>query len=498
MDTGAGVITGNGSGLSSIAVANVSGLGNIATLNIDGSSSNVLYGNGVFAAGGGGSGSAISNGNSNVNIATANGNVTVAASGNAIITVTGTGVNIAGTLDTGAGVITGNGSGLSSIAVANVSGLGNIATLNIDGSSSNVLYGNGVFAAGGGGGGGGASIANGTSNVDIASINGNVTVGVGGVANIAIFSTTSMNVAANANITGNLVVQGVSVLVGSGTGGNISGANAITSNSYTANGNVSGNSDVATVTGPLGIRAISSTYTENQAASLVANSAIHAFDQPTLASSNGVTFTNAATFYIGNAPVAGTNATITNPYSLMVVGNSRFFGNIIGTVANGNSNVYIATANGNVTIAAVGNTTLTITGTGANLFGTANISGAAWIGGNLRVNSATGLGYTSSVTGTVAQITSRNTAVTLSNISGAITLFSSTTTANTFNLFTVTNTTVAAADVIIINQQSGTAGSYILNVANVAAGSFAIQVFNAVAVTGAESPIISFAVLKLA
>ena len=42
---------------------------------------------------------------------------------------------------------------------------------------------------------------------------------------------------------------------------------------------------------------------------------------------------------------------------------------------NGNSNVYIATANGNVTIAAVGNTTLTVTGIGANITGYANVSG---------------------------------------------------------------------------------------------------------------------------
>ena len=48
----------------------------------------------------------------------------------------------------------GSGNNISNIQVANVTGLGNIATLNIDGSSSNVLYGNGVFAAGGGGGSG--------------------------------------------------------------------------------------------------------------------------------------------------------------------------------------------------------------------------------------------------------------------------------------------------------------------------------------------------------
>jgi hypothetical protein len=51
----------------------------------------------------------------------------------------------------GALYLKGDGSNISNIAVANISGLGNIATANLDGSNSNVLYGNGVFAAVAGG-----------------------------------------------------------------------------------------------------------------------------------------------------------------------------------------------------------------------------------------------------------------------------------------------------------------------------------------------------------
>jgi len=51
-------------------------------------------------------------------------------------------------------------------------------------------------------------------------------------------------------------------------------------------------------------------------------------------------------------------------------------------ISNGNSNVSIATANGNVTIAAVGNTTMTVTGTGANVTGTLSASGNI-TGGNI-------------------------------------------------------------------------------------------------------------------
>lgn len=43
----------------------------------------------------------------------------------------------------------------NSVAVSNVSGIGNIAVINLDGNSSNVLYGNGIFAAVTGGGGNG-------------------------------------------------------------------------------------------------------------------------------------------------------------------------------------------------------------------------------------------------------------------------------------------------------------------------------------------------------
>jgi hypothetical protein len=70
----------------------------------------------------------LANGNSNLSIPTANGNVNISAVGNTTLVVTGTGVNVAGTLNTGSGVITGNGSGLSAIAGANVTGAVSSAT----------------------------------------------------------------------------------------------------------------------------------------------------------------------------------------------------------------------------------------------------------------------------------------------------------------------------------------------------------------------------------
>ena len=55
--------------------------------------------------------------------------------------------------------------------------------------------------------------------------------------------------------------------------------------------------------------------------------------------------------------------------------------NFVGVFANGNSNISIPAANGNVNISAIGNANvLVITGTGANITGTANVTGNANVG----------------------------------------------------------------------------------------------------------------------
>ena len=151
----------------SVAVGNVSGIGNIATVNLDGNASHALQGNGVFgpyAA------------NASLLTGTTLNSGVVQSSLTSVGTLTGLSVNgniTAANISANTGIFTGNGSGLSaiaganvsgtvananyavnanvantanSVAVANVSGIGNIATVNLDGSSSNVLFGNGIFA----------------------------------------------------------------------------------------------------------------------------------------------------------------------------------------------------------------------------------------------------------------------------------------------------------------------------------------------------------------
>jgi len=91
------------------------------------------------------------------------------------------------------------------VAVANVTGIGNIATINKDGNSSNVLYGNGVFAAATGGGNG----TYGDSNVvtllsaygsNTISTTGNITAGnfIGnGAGTPTLSSSTNLDLSAN-------------------------------------------------------------------------------------------------------------------------------------------------------------------------------------------------------------------------------------------------------------------------------------------------------------
>ncbi len=60
--------------------------------------------------------------------------------------------------------------------------------------------------------------------------------------------------------------------------------------------------------------------------------------------------------------------------SLAVTGNATA-ANFVGALANGTSNVTIPAANGNVNLVAAGNTTLVVTGTGANVTGTLTVTG---------------------------------------------------------------------------------------------------------------------------
>lgn len=124
------------------------------------------------------------------------------------------------------------------------------------------------------------------------------------------------------------------------------------------------------------------------------------------------------------------------------------------------------------------------------IFTTGGITSSA----NIRTNNpGAGIGYSTGAGGTVTQITSRTTGVTLNTSSGAITMFSAAGSATAAS-FTVTNSSVTATDTIDLVQKSGT-NLYVFVVTAVAAGSFVITFFTTGG-TATDAPVISFNLIK--
>ena len=116
--------------------------------------------------------------------------------------------------------------------------------------------------------------------------------------------------------------------------------------------------------------------------------------------------------------------------------------------------------------------------------------------GNQVISSTGKHGYATGSGGTVTQITSKATGVTLSKSTGQITLDGAALAASTTVSFTLTNTVIEAGDILIMNHISGgTAGSYLLN-AQSAAGSASINVRNISLGSLSEAIVIAFAVIK--
>lgn len=106
------------------------------------------------------------------------------------------------------------------------------------------------------------------------------------------------------------------------------------------------------VAGP-GLQVVAGTYTDTSSSGTVTNVVGNSIAQPTFAASSSTTYTNAATWYIANAPTNGTNVTITNPYAVWVDnGNTRLDGKLI--VGGGSAPIAQFTIAGNVSSPAWG------------------------------------------------------------------------------------------------------------------------------------------------
>jgi len=397
--------------LTSLTVSNTGSTGNITADNANLGNlvvANYFQGNGSLLTGITASSASISTG-TNSNVKTTATNVTISANNVAnVVTVTETGVTINSNV-----ILTGTNS--------NITGANVISANTIGTSGTTVFYGNGYNLTGidtltVAGADAANYISNGTSNINTPVTNGNITVGIGGTSNTVVFTSTGVNVAGY--ITSNSNITGV-ILFG---------------NSQTVSGTASGNANVSTVTGSLGLRAIASTYTDNVAAasSTIANAAAHAIGIPTIAASNtSVTYSNLSTLYIAGAPTRGTNVTTTgNLYALHVAnGNSYFGGNV--TVANiiGNGQALTGMNGANVTgtvasaTYAANTTNIAITTQTTGTFYPIFVSGSS--AGNYQPSSNSLLSF-DALTGT---LTSNNITVTNNlTISGTTTFVNSTTT----------------------------------------------------------------------
>lgn len=117
--------------------------------------------------------------------------------------------------------------------------------------------------------------------------------------------------------------------------------------------------------------------------------------------------------------------------------------------------------------------------------------------GKISTSSATaGVGYATGAGGTVTQITSRSTGVTLSKVSGQITTTADSLAAGAIVTLTVTNTAVAATDNIVLSKVSGDVDTHAW-VNAVLAGSFDITLRNTHAsAADTTAYVTNFAVIK--
>jgi hypothetical protein len=390
-------------------------LGNAATANYFIGNGSLLTGIIAVSAG------YISNGNSNVNIPSANGNVNISAVGNAnVLVVTGTGANVTGTLNvsgdaTVGNIVTGSGAGGNitgaNWVIANYfsgagSNLSNIQGSNVTGAVAYASTANSVA---------GANVSGQVANALVAdtvttAAQGNITslgtltgLTSNGIVNFTNASNVALGAVANVHITGGSLGQYLST-DGSGTLSWVT----LSSSSTLANGNSRVN--IPTLDGNVNISVSTSanvlvvtTTGVNIAGTLNATGNANVGN---IGATRGVFTTVAGSLTTNAQPNITSVGTLT---SLSVTGNVTA-GNLIGSLANGNSNVSIPSANGNVNISAVGNANvLVVTGTGANITGTANVSGNL-SAGNIIAGSGTG----GNITG--ANVISANTITASGNV----------------------------------------------------------------------------------
>jgi len=107
------------------------------------------------------------------------------------------------------------------------------------------------------------------------------------------------------------------------------------------------------------------------------------------------------------------------------------------------------------------------------------------------------IGYAAAAQGTVTQLTSKSTGVTLNKSAGQITMNNAALAATTNVAFTLTNSTISAKDVIIVNVAGGAASNETYNcwVSGHSAGSCTFVLRNISGGSLSEAVVLNFAVI---
>jgi hypothetical protein len=116
------------------------------------------------------------------------------------------------------------------------------------------------------------------------------------------------------------------------------------------------------------------------------------------------------------------------------------------------------------------------------------------------IYASTEIGYSAAAQGTVTQLTSKSTGVTLSKSAGQITMNNAALAGATAVSFILTNTLISAKDTLVVNVGSNTTGSlagdYTTYVSYLAAGSALITLRNLSAATSySEAVVINFSII---
>ena len=403
----------------------------VTTANVSGS---FLLGNGAFI-----SGLPVNYGNTEVaaflptytgNLAALTGNVTTTAN------VTGGNVSTVGLVSATGNVTGGNVStGGLITATGNVTG-GNINTAGLISATSNIIGGNvstsGTITATG-------NITSGNVNTTNLSLTGNVVSALNVTGNI-----TGGNIASVGALTAAFISSSGNIVTGSGSGGNITGANVISGTTFSASGNVAAaniNAGFVSATG-----------------NVISGNIVTAGQVSATGNVTG-----------GNISTAGTISATGNISGNFILGNGAF---ITGLPANyGNTQVaeFLPTYTGNL-VALTGNVTTTGNVTGGNVLTGGLVSATGNITGNTFIGSGAGLSAIpgANVTGTVPTATTAATVTTAAqpNITSVGTLTSVSVTGNVVGGNISTANTVAA-NILTVTTTASIGGNLNMNSQNI-------------------------------